>query len=57
MGVPENQDGIHTIAGNLILNVRYSEENGQVAPVTGEQWTTTVKLDETEKGYKIEKII
>jgi hypothetical protein len=57
MGVPSDQDGLHTIAGNLILNVRYSEQNGQTTPVTGEHWSTSVKLDETERGYKIEKII
>ncbi|MCJ7802760.1 MAG: hypothetical protein MUP82_10435, partial [Candidatus Marinimicrobia bacterium] len=56
-GVPQPGDAFNTYALNLILNVRYSEDNGSISSVVGEQYTTIVKLDETDKGIKIEKIL
>ena len=55
VSVPDkNQDGLHTIAGNLILNVRYEENNGDLKSVLGAIYSSQIKIDETEKGYKLE---
>lgn len=51
------QDGLHVIAGRLILNVRYLENNGDLSGLPGEQYTSQIKLNDTDKGYKLEKIV
>lgn len=50
----KNQDGLHTIVGNLMLNVRYEENNGDLTSTPGFIYSSVIKIDETEKGYKLE---
>lgn len=53
----EQPDGYRIIAGQLILEVRYEEDNGDLTSETQLGSFTTVKISDTEKGYKLEKII
>ena len=52
----EQQEGFRVTAGQLILSVRYEEDNGDLEALPGTLANTTVKIDSTEKGYKLEKI-
>lgn len=52
----EQQDGLHTIAGQLVLQVRYEENNGDLTTDSLTPISTAVKIDDTDKGYKLEKI-
>ena len=49
-----NQDGLHTITSNLMLNVRYEENNGDLTSTPGLIYSSQIKIDESEKGYKLE---
>lgn len=52
----EQGDGFRTVAGQMILEVRYEEDNGDLTTETQLNSFTTVKISDTEKGYKLEKI-
>ncbi len=55
VSLPNNsQDGLHTIVGNLILNVRYEENNGDLTSTPGLIYSSQIKIDESDKGYKLE---
>jgi hypothetical protein len=53
----EQTDGFRSVAGQLILQVRYEEDNGDLEVTPAEIFGTTIKLDDTEKGFKLEKIV
>jgi len=53
----EQADAFRIIAGQLVLLVRYEEQNGGLNSDTQEGTYTSIKLDETDKGIKISKII
>lgn len=54
MSEPSDKDGIQSIGGQIVFNIRVEEYNGEIQPVTAEGYTTQVKLNNTEKGYKFE---
>lgn len=54
MQQPDNKEGMNIIGGQLLFNVRLEESNGKITPVTAEGYATSVKLNNTEKGYKFE---
>jgi hypothetical protein len=55
--VPDQGDSFHNYACNLVITVRHIEYNGLEAPTqTIDEVHSVVKLNDTEKGYKIVKI-
>lgn len=53
----EQADGFRSVAGQLILQVRYEELNGDLTSTPIEEYGAQIKIDDTEKGYFIEKIL
>ena len=51
---PERRtDGLHLISGRIIFKVRCNEFNEQLEGLPSEGFDTQIKLNETDKGYKI----
>jgi hypothetical protein len=53
----EQGDGFRSVAGQLILGVRYEEDNGDLTSETQLGSFTSIKISDTDKGYKLEKIV
>ena len=45
-------EGINQVMARVILTVKIHEETGQIQPDAATSYETTVKLENTEKGYK-----
>lgn len=50
-------DGMHTITGQAIFKANLKESNGDIAGIPGENYNTSVKLNQTDKGYYFEYIV
>ncbi len=51
MGKLSDNDTIHTVVCRIYFKVRANEIVQEIPPVTGEKYTTQIKLGETDKGY------
>jgi len=49
-----NQDGTHTVSGQLTFEVTAEELNGDIQPIAGEIYTSQQKIGTSEKGYFIQ---
>ncbi len=49
-----NQDGFHSVSGQVICEVTAEELNGELTALEAERYTTMMKMDETEKGIFLE---
>jgi hypothetical protein len=50
---PEEKDGNYVVVSQLGLKVKTEETNGEVSPVIGETYITTMKIEATNKGLKL----
>jgi len=51
-----NSDGTFSVSAQIIFNVVSEELNGELSAIEAEKYTTTMKLNETEKGFYYELI-
>jgi len=52
----EQQDALHTITGRVVFEVSANEIEPDLQPIEADRYTTTVQINETDKGFKYEVI-
>lgn len=51
-----NKDGLHIVAGRLVMKVSVNEETNGLEGIALDIFSSQFRINDTEKGYKIEKI-